>query len=63
VCDEVTVSSCRVCQSNEGRARISPGEPIYEGDHWVVEHAYPLSAAQAWHGMGWVGVTMRRRMA
>lgn len=46
--------SCPVCRSNEGLARISPGPPVHEGRHWVVEHAYPSSL------LGWLVIVLRR---
>ena len=46
--------SCSICRSNEGTARISPGPPIYEGRHWLVEHAYPSAL------LGWLVIVLRR---
>ena len=46
--------TCPVCESNEGRKRISPGPTIYEGEHWVVEHAYPTSL------LGWLVIVLKR---
>lgn len=45
---------CHVCESNSGAARISPGAPIYEGVHWVVEHAYPSAL------LGWLVIVLKR---
>lgn len=45
---------CHVCQSNVGAARISPGPPIYEGEHWIVEHAYPSAL------LGWLVIVLKR---
>lgn len=46
--------TCPVCESNEGRERISPGPTIFEGEHWVVEHAYPTSL------LGWMVIVLKR---
>ena len=45
---------CPVCRSNEGVHRISPGVVIYEGQAWLVEHAYPTSL------LGWLVIVLRR---
>lgn len=45
---------CPVCRSNEGVQRISPGKPIYEGDSWIVEHAYPTSLVE------WLVIVLKR---
>jgi diadenosine tetraphosphate (Ap4A) HIT family hydrolase len=34
---------CLSCLSLKGIQRISPGPFIYEGNYWVVDHAYPTS--------------------
>jgi diadenosine tetraphosphate (Ap4A) HIT family hydrolase len=34
---------CLSCLSLQGIQRISPGPFIYEGNYWVVDHAYPTS--------------------
>jgi diadenosine tetraphosphate (Ap4A) HIT family hydrolase len=47
---------CRVCESNSGAARISPGPPIYEGEHWVIEHAYPSAL------LGWLVIVLKRHV-
>lgn len=47
-------SACPVCRSNSGVERISPGEPIYEARHWLVEHAYPTSMR------GWLVIVLKR---
>jgi diadenosine tetraphosphate (Ap4A) HIT family hydrolase len=47
-------SECWSCRSNTGERRISPGRPIYEGKHWLVEHAYPTLL------LGWLVVVLRR---
>jgi diadenosine tetraphosphate (Ap4A) HIT family hydrolase len=35
-------------------ARISPGPPIYETEHWLVEHAYPSAL------LGWLVIVLKR---
>jgi diadenosine tetraphosphate (Ap4A) HIT family hydrolase len=45
---------CRVCHSNSGEQRISPGATIHEGRHWLVEHAYPVSRT------GWLVIVLKR---
>jgi diadenosine tetraphosphate (Ap4A) HIT family hydrolase len=45
---------CHVCQSNSGAARISPAPPVYEGKHWLVEHAYPSAL------LGWLVIVLKR---
>lgn len=45
---------CRSCDSNSGIERISPGETIYEGEYWLVEHAYPTSLK------GWTVIVLKR---
>ena len=45
---------CPVCLSNSGAERISPGAPIYEGEYWVVEHAYPSAL------LGWLVLVLKR---
>ncbi len=47
---------CLSCLSNSGARRISPGPTIYDGTHWVVEHAYPTSLA------GWLVIVARRHV-
>jgi len=46
--------NCPVCRSNRGVERISPGSVIHEGDHWLVEHAYPSSL------LGWLVIVLKR---
>ena len=48
------MTTCLSCQSNTGRERISPGPPIYEGQFWLIEHAYPTSL------LGWTVIVLRR---
>jgi len=45
---------CPVCLANAGTERISPGAPIYEGEFWVVEHAYPSAL------LGWLVIVLKR---
>jgi len=47
---------CHVCESNRGAARISPGAPIYDGEFWIVEHAYPTAL------LGWLVVVLKRHV-
>ncbi len=35
--------------------RISPGPTIYEGEYWLVEHAYPIK-------MGWLVIVLKRHL-
>ena len=48
------MSSCYSCLSNTGENRISPGMPIYEGNYWIVEHAYPSGL------LGWIVIVLKR---
>ncbi len=45
---------CLTCKSNSGEQRISPGPTIYEGDYWLVEHAYPVKR------VGWLVIVLKR---
>jgi diadenosine tetraphosphate (Ap4A) HIT family hydrolase len=45
---------CWTCQSNSGEKRISPGPTIFEGQYWLVEHAYPVKA------IGWLVIVLKR---
>jgi diadenosine tetraphosphate (Ap4A) HIT family hydrolase len=45
---------CWTCRSNSGERRISPGPTIYEGNYWLVEHAYPVKVA------GWIVIVLKR---
>ena len=48
------MTECVVCASNEGRQRISPGLVLHDGDHWLVEHAYPVSL------LAWLVIVLKR---
>ena len=56
--------TCNTCLSNIGKyegetatnGRISPGPIIYEGKHWVVEHAYPCMIK------GWLVIPTKRHV-
>lgn len=45
---------CWTCRSNSGEKRISPGPTIFEGESWLVEHAYPVKT------IGWVVIVLKR---
>ncbi len=45
---------CLTCKSNSGEQRISPGPTIYEGQYWLVEHAYPVKQ------VGWLVIVLKR---
>jgi diadenosine tetraphosphate (Ap4A) HIT family hydrolase len=45
---------CLTCKSNTGEQRISPGPTIYEGEYWMVEHAYPVKR------VGWLVIVLKR---
>lgn len=45
---------CWTCRSNSGEKRISPGPTIYEGQYWLVEHAYPVKLK------GWLVIVLKR---
>jgi diadenosine tetraphosphate (Ap4A) HIT family hydrolase len=47
-------SECRSCLGLKGTPRISPGPPIYIGEYWQVEHAYPSKL------VGWLVIALRR---
>lgn len=49
-----TPSTCFTCLSNSGEKRISPGATIYEGQYWLVEHAYPVRRT------GWIVIVLKR---
>ena len=46
---------CLTCKSNSGEQRISPGPTIYEGQYWLVEHAYPVKR------VGWIVIVLKRQ--
>lgn len=48
------MAKCLSCLSNSGEGRISPGEQIYNGSYWVVEHAYPTGL------LGWLVIVLKR---
>ena len=48
------MAGCFSCLSNSGENRISPGEQIYNGSYWVVEHAYPSGL------LGWLSIVLKR---
>ncbi len=45
---------CLSCLGLAGTPRISPGPPIYVGNYWQVEHAYPCAL------VGWLVIALRR---
>lgn len=45
---------CWSCMSNSGEKRISPGDPIFEGQFWLVEHIYPTALK------GWLVIVLKR---
>ncbi len=47
---------CLSCKSLAGEQRISPGPTIYEGQFWVVEHAYPCDMK------GWLVLVLKRHV-
>lgn len=47
---------CWTCKSNSGEKRISPGPTIYEGEYWLVEHAYPVKI------IGWLVIVLKRHV-
>ena len=47
---------CWTCRSNSGEQRISPGQTIYSGEYWFVEHAYPVKQ------MGWIVIVLKRHV-
>jgi diadenosine tetraphosphate (Ap4A) HIT family hydrolase len=48
---------CYSCEALRGERHISPGQRIFEGKWWVVEHAWPASV------VGWVVLVLRRHAA
>ncbi|QBD78043.1 HIT family protein [Ktedonosporobacter rubrisoli] len=47
---------CLTCLNLSGERRISPGPYIYQGESWVVDHAYPTSHP------GWLVILPRRHI-
>ncbi|GHO48134.1 HIT family protein [Ktedonospora formicarum] len=47
---------CLTCLNLSGERRISPAPFIYEGEHWVVDHAYPTTHA------GWLVILPKRHV-
>ncbi len=47
-------TECWTCRSNSGEQRISPGQTIYSGKYWSVEHAYPVKQK------GWIVIVLKR---
>ena len=47
---------CLSCLSLSGEKRISPGPFIYQGQYWLVDHAYPTSY------LGWLVIVPRRHV-
>src|SRR5262245_9058698 len=45
---------CYSCRSISGKTRISPGPYIYQGQFWLVDHAYPTRMK------GWLVLVLRR---
>jgi diadenosine tetraphosphate (Ap4A) HIT family hydrolase len=45
---------CLTCKSNSGQQRISPGPTMFEGEYWLVEHAYPVKR------LGWIVIVLKR---
>jgi diadenosine tetraphosphate (Ap4A) HIT family hydrolase len=48
------LNTCHSCDSNLGIKRISPGETIFEGEYWIVEHAFPSGL------LGWIVIVLKR---
>lgn len=47
-------NNCASCLSVSGRKRISPGPPLFKGDYWLVDHAYPTGL------LGWTVLVLLR---
>lgn len=54
---ETQGSVCYSCQALRGERHISPGQPIYQGQYWQVDHAWPTAL------IGWVVLVLRRHAA
>lgn len=46
--------NCLTCRSVARIERISPGPVIYDGNYWIVDHAYPTSHP------GWLVIVLKR---
>ena len=47
---------CLSCKAVSGEKPISPGPPIHEGRHWLVDHAYPTALK------GWLVIVTKRHV-
>lgn len=47
-------TECWTCRSVSGEQRISPGKTAYDGQYWMVEHAYPVKQK------GWMVIVLKR---
>ena len=45
---------CYSCRSLSGEQRISPGPAIFDGEYWILEHAYPCRMK------GWLVLVLKR---
>jgi diadenosine tetraphosphate (Ap4A) HIT family hydrolase len=50
------MEKCLTCLNLSGERRISPGPYIYQGTHWVVDHAYPTTH------LGWLVILPKRHI-
>jgi diadenosine tetraphosphate (Ap4A) HIT family hydrolase len=50
------MTNCLTCLSLNGERRISPGPFVYEGKHWIVDHAYPT------RHLGWLVILPKRHV-
>ncbi len=50
------MSECFSCNSISGKQRISPGQVIFDGTYWAVEHAYPTAL------LGWLVIVSKRHV-
>jgi diadenosine tetraphosphate (Ap4A) HIT family hydrolase len=48
--------NCLTCLNLSGERRISPGPFIYQGTHWMVDHAYPTTH------LGWLVILPKRHI-
>jgi hypothetical protein len=44
---------CYACLNVAGKMKISPGEVIYDGKYWIVDHAYPTKL------LGWLVIVLK----